>query len=289
MNSNHPPLVRSSVVPLCLALAALALTAPGCGQRSATGPVKLVPVTLKAEGSGVNSVSALKAANAALDAADTAPVEVAFTRALLVVRDVRFMTVPRHESENDSTDADDDADLDFDSVSSDSDLEDAEDEGGGPKIRFRGPFVVDLLTHHSTDLDTKLVPPGMYRRVHGHLRPLLESDPQATADLSFLIGSTVLLEGTISGEGGGPFTYKTRMNGSFQIRGEFTVEANTPATAFITFDLSRWLVDREGHFLDPRDPDNDHAIRSAIRHSIKVGMDDDHDGQMDDAMHSEDD
>ena len=55
----------------------------------------------------------------------------------------------------------------------------------------------------------------------------------------------------------------------------------------MTFDVSKWLRDRDGHFLDPRDETNDLAIKSAIRHSIKVGMDDDHDGEMDDDMHAE--
>lgn len=50
------------------------------------------------------------------------------------------------------------------------------------------------------------------------------------------------------------------------------------------FNPDLWLPDRGGHFLDPRNPDNLLAIRSAIRHSIKVGMDDDQDGEMDDDM-----
>jgi len=40
-------------------------------------------------------------------------------------------------------------------------------------------------------------------------------------------------------------------------------------------------VDREGRFLDPRNPDNALAIESAIRHAIKFGTDNDHDGEMD--------
>jgi len=104
-----------------------------------------------------------------------------------------------------------------------------------------------------------------------------------------LIASTVYLKGTVSGDGGGPFTYQARIDNEFQIRGKFTVPTDTRATAFITFDLSRWLRGRDGAFLDPRLPENDQLIRSAIRHSIKVGMDENHDGECDDDMHAESD
>jgi hypothetical protein len=149
-------------------------------------------------------------------------------------------------------------------------------------IIFRGPFVIDLLSHASEELDTKMVPAGVYRRVQGHLRALHAGDGVATAELASMVGSTVWLEGTIGGEGGGPFSFLARIDNEFQIRGAFTVEAETPATGFITFDLSKWLQDRDGHFLDPRSAENLNAIKSAIRHSIKVCMDEDHDGEMDD-------
>ncbi|HYR68453.1 MAG TPA: hypothetical protein VER77_01100, partial [Candidatus Dormibacteraeota bacterium] len=77
-----------------------------------------------------------------------------------------------------------------------------------------------------------------------------------------------------------------RIDNEFQIRGKFTVQADTPATAFIVFDVSQWLRGRDGAFLDPRVLENDRAIRSAIRHAIKVGMDKDHDGHIDDDLHA---
>jgi hypothetical protein len=146
--------------------------------------------------------------------------------------------------------------------------------------------VIDLLAQSAESLDTQLVPPGDYRRVQGHLRPLRASDWNAS-QFDFLIGSTVAMEGTVDGEGGGPFTYQARIDNEFMIRGKFTVQAATPATAFIVFDVSGWLRDKDGAFLDPRILENDKAIRWAIRHSIKVGMDDDHDGDFDDDMHAE--
>jgi hypothetical protein len=147
--------------------------------------------------------------------------------------------------------------------------------------------VLDLLTGHAARLDTVMVQPGDYARIQGHLRMLRASDLDA-ADFPGLVGSTVWLEGTIDGEGGGPFAYLARIDDEFMIRGGFHVDTATPATAFITFDITKWLRGRDGRFLDPRVAENAFAIKRAIRHSIKVCMDDDHDGRIDDRMHWED-
>ncbi len=258
MNVRTLVSIRPTRVPLLLLIAALvfALSSIGCGKR-ATSPER-VPLSLEAAGTGATTVRALPAASlSATDSTNTSDVEVTFTRALLVVRDVRFHTP--EEGENNTTDITDEE----------------------TAALFRGPFVIDLLSHHAAVLDTELVPPGLYQRVQGHLQALHDGDAAATTDLSFLVGSTVHLEGSIAGEGGGPFVYEARIDDEFQIHGAFTVESHTPATAFLVFDLTQWLVDNEGRFLDPRNPENDLAIRSAIRHAIKIGPDADHDGVMD--------
>jgi hypothetical protein len=260
---------RFSLAVLSLALFALVAVFAGCGKHGATAP-NLVPLTLKGGGTGVSAATALRAVGIIAAATDTQDVSVTFTTALLNVRDVRFKT--SFEGEEDTTGTDGaSGELSF--TSADTDTFDAEDEEGEGMIVFRGPFLIDLLTQHAAELDEQLVPPGTYRRVQGHLQGVHGEDAGASGRAA-MIGSTVFLEGTISGEGGGPFSYEARIDDEFQIRGDFDVAENTPATAFITFDVSRWLVDREGHFLDPRDPANDLAIKSAIRHSIKVEMDD---------------
>jgi len=263
-------------------LLGLLLTGTGCGKRI-SAPAKMVPLTLKTQATGSSMVRALRAASLALADSDSSHVDVTFTRALLVVRDVRFKSSlgdsegegPDNEFENDSLGEAENDSLD-------------EAEGGDSLhgeqdgVLFRGPFVLDLLSHHADVLDTKLVPPGLYEKVQGHLQALKEGDAAATPDLSFLIGSTIYLEGTIAGDGGGSFTYKARIDDEFVIHGDFTVQSDTPATAFLVFNLDGLLVDHEGRFLDPRDPANDQAIRSAIRHAIKIGEDRNHDGEVDD-------
>jgi hypothetical protein len=267
--------LAAALLPVAVLLPVLA----GCGQERATNPVNPVPLTLAAQGVG-GAAHAIPAASstilaAASQATDTIPVT--YTRALLVIRDVRF--VLPEEMDDDPADT-----LGMGGMGQADSMDVGDDDGG--QVRFHGPYVVDLLSGHAANLDTMMVLPGDYMRVQGHLQALRSGDHDA-ATYPALVGYTVWLEGTIDGEGGGPFSYLARIDNEFQIRGDFSVDVDTPATAFVTFDVSKWLQDRDGRFLDPRDETNDLAIKSAIRHSIKVGMDDDHDGAMDDDMHAE--
>lgn len=246
------------------------LALAGCGSDSVSGP-KQVPLTLKAMGVGAasaNLASGLTFHTAYSAAAESIPVT--FTKALLVVRDVRF------HFEDGDTDTLDDGDMDSTASQGDSIGDGEDDDHDGGMVTFRGPFVLDLLSQSAESLGTQLVPPGDYDRVQGHLRALRASDWNA-GSYPFLVGATVYLEGLVQGDGGGPFTYQTRIDNEFMIRGRFTVSPGSPATAFISFDVSKWLV-KDGAFLDPRNPDNGTWIEWAIRHSIKVDMDDDHDG-----------
>jgi len=253
------------------AIILLALT--GCGSDNVSGP-KQVPLTIKAMGTGA-AASANLAAGLSFHSAYSAAAEsipVTFTKALLVVRDVRF----HFEDGTDDTLDTEDGDMDSTGTEGDSIGEGEGDEHEGGMVIFRGPFVIDLLSQSAESLGTQLVPPGDYDRVQGHLQALRASDWNA-GSYPFLVGATVYLEGLVEGDGGGPFVYQTRIDNEFMIRGRFTVAPGSPATAFISFDVSKWLV-KDGAFLDPRVPDNAKWIEWAIRHAIKVDMDDDHDG-----------
>ncbi len=268
------PIPVAPTLPAAAGALLLAITFAGCGGHP-TSPVKPVPLTLQAAGVGGATQRFATSAVSAPSATDTIPVT--FTQALLVVRDVRFVL------EGDDADT-----LDAGEEGLSDDNDDADDGDGGGQARFRGPYVVDLLAGTAQSLDTEMVLPGAYERVKGHLRALRSEDGPASAYPS-LVGSTILLEGTIEGEGGGPFVYSARIDNEFMIRGDFTVAAETPATAFLVFDLSRFLTGREGQFLDPRVIENDLAIKQAIRHAIKIGMDDDHDGEIDDDLNEAED
>lgn len=293
MHSNELRATHCLRAGALLAGVTLLFAAAGCGTSKPTAPKQnLVPLTLAAQASGTGSFRApAPAGTAALGAAETDTFDVTLSKAYLVVRDVRFILSDVEDGtgqqdstgSQDSTESGDSMRMTLGFSGDDSIPGMGDDEGEA--VVFRGPFVIDLLSHTAAALDTMMVEPGDYHHVQGHLQALHARDAAATPDLSFLVGSTVYLEGTIDGEGGGPFTFMARIDNEFQIRGHFTVLDETPATAFITFNPDLWLLDRNGHFLDPRNPDNLQAIKSAIRHSIKVGMDDNHDGEMDDDMH----
>lgn len=271
-NDFRPAGLRPGMLAAAGSLLAIAIA--GCGGHGATAPVKPVPLTLQAVPVGGAAQRFVSTALGAPSATDTIPVT--FTQALLVIRDVRF--VLQGDDEGDDTDT---LDVAEDTLGVDADGDDGDDGGG--QVRFRGPYVVDLLAGTAQSLDTEMVPPGAYDRVQGHLRALRDSDAPSAAYPS-MVGATIRLEGTVGGEGGGPFAYEARIDNEFMIRGDFTLEAETPATAFLVFDLSRFLTDRSGHFLDPRVADNDVWIKQAIRRAIKIGMDDDHDGEADDDL-----
>lgn len=255
-----------------LAVALAAAVVWGCGKDNVASPSR-VPLTLKAQGVGAATqrYSGAAALSGTL-AQDTIPVT--FTRALINVRDIRFVLPEAEEAadtlgESDSTDA------------REGEADRGESDGG--QVVFSGPFVIDLLAGNAQPLGTRMVPPGVYSQVMGHLQALLSTDPGAT-QFPDLVGATVLLEGDIAGAGGGHFVYTARIDDEFVIHGSFSVQGDKPVTSFLVFDLSKLLTDRDGHFLDPRVTTNDQAIRQAIRHAIKIGMDRNRDGEPDDDL-----
>ncbi|HEV8129352.1 MAG TPA: hypothetical protein VGQ14_06825 [Candidatus Eisenbacteria bacterium] len=255
---------------LTILAVAVGLVVAGCGSDNATGP-KMVPLTVKAQGVGGGSrlVAAPNMAAAAVADTDTM---VTYTRALLSVRDVRFVLSDSENGEIDSTGTPDD------STDVDSDHEDA------GQIRYHGPFVIDLLAGSAQDLGTQMVPAGIYHHVMGHLQKLVGGGDLANT-YPDLVGATVLLEGDIHGDGGGHFIFESRIDTEFIIHGSFQVTGDTPVTSYLVFDLSQFLRGNGGVFLDPRDPANENAIRVAIKQAVKTGIDEDHDGEPDEVVH----
>lgn len=284
--------------------AACLLVAAGCSTDSAKNIAGAgngtVPMTLKGMGLGTASgrqpATMARSIGASFASTTDDTIPVTFTKALLVVHDIRFHLISGGET--DSTGGGTDTTVTPHSLD-DAYAQEVEHHGWGhgggdgdkdsvETIRFVGPFVVDLLTQTADSLDTQMVDPGTYRNTVGHIRPLLADDWNASS-FEYLIGGTVYLQGTVDGPGGDTFTYRTKIYHVFKIKGEFVVDAPTPATAFITFDISQWLRGPGGRFLDPRDGENGLAIRDAIIRSLRMGMDRNHNGHCDrDEMHGED-
>jgi hypothetical protein len=274
-HSNPARRARGVLGLLAAGTVVLALAA-GCGHNM-TGPRDRVPMTLRAVAAGPGM-----AARSARAADDT----VNYTQVLLVVREVRFRLADTTRSGEGEGGEDNIRPAAFTHLAGDPMGGHEGDDDHIESVAFRGPFVVDLLAQSAESLDTELVPPGTYHSAQGSIGPLKASDWNASK-FTFLIGSTVYLKGTVKGEGGGDFTYLAPISHTFTIPGPFVVQSNTPATAFLTFDTSRWLRSPTGAFLDPRDPANSAAIQQAIIQSIRAGMDDNHDGRCDDRTHGE--
>ena len=283
--------------------AACLLVAAGCSTEAKLGGPGngTVPMTLKAMGLGTASgrqpstMARTLGVAFATTSGDTIPVT--FTKALLVVHDIRFHLISGGDTDSTGGDTDSTGDGEVTPHARDEayaqEVEDHHGDDGDDDsvqtIKFVGPFVVDLLTQTADSLDTQMVEPGTYKNTVGHIRPLLASDWNASS-FEYLIGGTVYLQGTVDGPGGDTFTYRAKIYHVFKIKGEFVVDAPTPATAFITFDISQWLRGPGGRFLDPRDGENGLAIRDAIIRSLRMGMDRNHNGHCDrDEMHGEDD
>jgi hypothetical protein len=272
MNPNNIATKRTRFAALLLTAAAL-LSQVGCSKDS-TGP-KRVPLTLQAQGVGSASqeyaaARAIVPSSSGSAIEDTVPV--LLTRALLVVRDIRFQ-LPDGDNGADSLDL--------------GDFTRFGDDDGGGQIRFMGPYVVDLLAGTAQNLGTQMVPPGTYTKVMGHLQSLGGGEPFA-AQYPDLVGSTILLEGDIAGDGGGHFLYVSRIDTEFVAHGLFVVDDDVPATSYLVFDLRQLLMSDDGQFLDPRNPDNAQLIEQAIRHATKIGMDRDHAGDPDDLVDLDD-
>lgn len=273
MNLDFRTLRRGFRTGSLLAVAAVATVLWGCGKDNVASPQR-VPLTLEAQ--GVGSATQHYAAAAALSgtlAQDTIPVT--FTRALIVTRDIRFVLPDTPEVGDTLGESDSTGEAENDSTGA--------HESDGGQVRFQGPFVIDLLAGNAQPLGTQMVPAGVYSQVMGHLQPL-QAGGALASQYPDLVGATILLEGDIAGAGGGHFVYTARIDDEFVIHGSFSVQGQTAVTSFLVFDLSKMLVDRSGHFLDPRVTTNDLAIRQAIRHAIKVGMDANHDGEPDDHL-----
>src|SRR2546426_5440129 len=89
-NTLAPPVL--AVLLLCI------LGVASCSNRI-SGPAKMVLLTLKTHVSGAGPGRALSAATAASADSDSSHVVVTFTKALLVVRDVRFLTAREHDGD----------------------------------------------------------------------------------------------------------------------------------------------------------------------------------------------
>ncbi len=157
-----------------------------------------------------------------------------------------------------------------------------ENETGDVQVRLsEGPLLLDAsgdgLAGALLQLVTANVPAGSYDKLKLDVHRVEQPAPAAFADL-VKQGASVLLEGTIDGQG---FTFASALEAELEHEGNFTIGGGT-ANITLDLDASKWFQAADGSRLDPRDPEAKLQIDSNIRASLRAFQDDDEDG-IDDA------
>lgn len=145
----------------------------------------------------------------------------------------------------------------------DADSTEHDDAEGECEPLHVGPVRVTLPLDGSTSvaLDA-LVPAGTYTGVHAKL-------------------DSVNIVGVFTDSGGAdhPFTFAARVESQIKMAfpAPVTVGSGTNNLT-INVDIGAWFTDAAGAIIDPTNPENQFAIRMAIRASFHAFLDDDHDG-----------
>jgi len=166
------------------------------------------------------------------------------------------------------------------------DGDDGEDDGEDcdDGLEF-GPFLVDLSgaelaggVHWAFDVP---VPAGTYEELEVKVNTLPVGKAAGNAGLAEMaaLHASVAVNGTIDGV---PFLYTAPMEIEQEREDELVVDAETAPNLTLDVDPTGWFGGTGDARLDPRDPTDEGAIRAAIRASIRLDRDDDHDGCDDD-------
>jgi len=167
-----------------------------------------------------------------------------------------------------------------------------EPAGGGAEVKV-GPFGISVSGSSPIHqvFDTS-VPAGDYRELKLVVDTVNASEAGSDATLLALAGlhASIAVDGTVSGDGGGPFTFTTPMEVDQERNGTFTVGSGSAATSNVTLDVdpSGWFLAPDGSSLDPRDPVNRGQILANIRASIRAFPDDDENGEDEEECECED-
>lgn len=158
------------------------------------------------------------------------------------------------------------------------------------KMRFRGPFVVELPNNTPIQIALDTIPPGTYNGIKFKLHKLHSKDvadnplfPDSLVGYSVVVAGMVFYSGSSAGT---PFVFKTDINEGFKVRGNFVVEEGSNLVPYVLdFRMDAWF-DGRTRVLDPNNFDDRRFIRWNIKHALKDllkgGRDMDHDGDPDD-------
>jgi len=249
-------------------MAALALTLllVGCSDNS-DGPnsgtsESLVRLTASG-GSTLGSVRLGKAGG--IDQTLASVDSLSIARAIIVLKDVKFLSAPDSAHMRDSTEC-----------QRDNEAEDHGDFSRDSSRHFKGPFIIALQDSTPVQIALDTIAPGLYSGLRFNIHKLRRMDVTRNAMFpDSLIGYSVVVTGLAKYAGGNwsPFVFKADIDEDFVVKGDFVVADGQTLTPYVLkFDLVSWFRTAGGTLLDPNDTADRRSIRRAIKASLKGHM-----------------
>jgi hypothetical protein len=176
-----------------------------------------------------------------------------------------------------------------DSVSCSSD-DDREEHGWtGPRVHFKGPFLVLLRNKQPVQIAIDTIPPGSYNGIRFSIHRLRGMDVLKNPALpDSLVGYSIIIFGKVkyAGVPWAPFEYKANIDEEFKVKGNFVVPTGLTVVPYVlNFDLATWFSGPAGRILDPSNPADRWLIRWTIKAAlgghVHGGRDMDHNGDPD--------
>jgi hypothetical protein len=176
-----------------------------------------------------------------------------------------------------------------DSVHCSSDNDREEHGWMGPRVHFRGPYLVLLRDKQPVQIAIDTIPPGTYNGIRFSIHRLRSMDVFKNPALpDSLVGYSIVIFGSVKYAGAtwAPFEYKANIDEEFKVRGNFVVPAGLTIVPYVlNFDLATWFTGPAGRILDPASPADRWLIRWTIKTAlgghVHGGRDMDHNGDPD--------
>lgn len=154
--------------------------------------------------------------------------------------------------------------------------DDAEEHEFGMRVgrlRFKGPFLVDLQNNTPTQIALDTIPPGNYTGIKFVIHKLRHRDVMMNpAFPDSLVGYSIVVRGIVqySDTTKVPFVFKADIDEEFKVKGNFVVAPGDKLVPYVlNFDMASWFTDGRGRILDPNNRWDRWAIRWAIKAALK--------------------
>jgi hypothetical protein len=182
--------------------------------------------------------------------------------ALIVLKDLSFIPAIDTAQTRDSL-----------RCSDDDDAEEHEGEMMFPRIHFKGPFLVQLLSGQPTQITLDTIPAGVYNGIKFVIHKLRMRDVMRNPSFpDSLEGFSIMIKGSLKYAGlpRSSFVYKTDIDEEFKVKGNFMVSPGDRLVPYVlNFDIASWFIGPAGRILDPASFPDRWIIRQTIKAALK--------------------